>query len=623
MQLNKKGFSLIEIAIVIAILIVLLGVLAPTLLRYTENSRAQKDASAMDEICNVVQIAMSDANCFDEMYRYKVDNNFITYSDSSGVYGAQYIDEEFWAPDGAGKATTITFNPGENGVFTFSEAIVNDMTYGNGSIAPTRIIEGAQLKDVQCSLINTTNGGNAKGLLYHKLASSIGENIQLSSQTYKNSSYTVFIQWSRVAGMPHAEVYGMFNGTNLNENCPASLGTGTDVMPEEGLEPEPVTPPTHQTPSYDNSALTGGGTVPTPNRDYVPESDKGATVLSKSKLGNFVTANNPKIIEFTTNVDATGEDVSEDGQGGVVAYMTGSTCYVASTKPSVNVRAPADSSSLFDGEKYGGYKTVERLLANSLDTSKVTSLKRAFYYFGVNSNMVSLDIAHWDTSQVTSMDSMFLGAARNAALFGMNVSKWDVGKVKTFHWFMYTACQQATDWYIGDLSKWNVSSCEDFTGMFYWCGMEAQSWDIGNLQRWNVSKCKTFGYMFVGAGQHSDEWHIGDISNWHMSQATYLAGMFSETGRRAVSWYVGDLGKWDVSNVTDFYHMFWYASTDTDFNPGNIQRWDTSSAINMEAMFYPVRTSSTIDLSNWNVDSVTNHVNFESSPNITPPRWIS
>ena len=65
---------MIEIAIVIAILIVLLGVLAPTLLRYTENSRAQKDASAMDEICNAVQIAMSDANCFDEMYRYKVDN---------------------------------------------------------------------------------------------------------------------------------------------------------------------------------------------------------------------------------------------------------------------------------------------------------------------------------------------------------------------------------------------------------------------------------------------------------------------------------------------------------------------------------------------------------------------
>ena len=61
MQLNKKGFSLIEIAIVLAILIVLLGVLAPTLLRYTENSRAQKDNSAMDEVLEAVVLALSAA----------------------------------------------------------------------------------------------------------------------------------------------------------------------------------------------------------------------------------------------------------------------------------------------------------------------------------------------------------------------------------------------------------------------------------------------------------------------------------------------------------------------------------------------------------------------------------
>lgn len=623
MQLNKKGFSLIEIAIVLAILIVLLGVLAPTLLRYTENSRAQKDNSAMDEVLEAVVLALSDSNIFDEMYRYRVDNNFITYSDSSGVYGAQYIDEEFWAPDGAGKATTITFNPGEDGRHSIADAIINDMTYGNGSIAPTRIIEGAQLKDVQCSLKNASNGSASSGLMHHALAQSIGEHIELTSQTYGNSSYTIFIKWSRVNGMPHAEVYGSWNGTNLDENCPASMGTGTDTMPEDGQEPEAVTPPTQQTPSYDNSALTGGGRVPTPDRDYVPESDKGATLLSKAKLGAFVTANSPKTIEFTTNVNATGTDVSDDGQGGVIAYMQGSTCYVASTKPSVNVRAPMDSSDLFNGEKYSGYKTVEILLASSLDTSKVTSFASAFSYFGVNSNMVSLDIAYWDTSNVTDMSRMFLGAARNSAIFGMNLSKWNVGKVKTFYWFMYTACQKATNWHIGDLGGWNVSSCENFIGMFYWCGMEAESWDIGNLRKWNVAKCRNFEYMFVGAGQHSAEWHIGDVSSWQMAQATNLAGMFSETGRRAASWYVGDLGKWDVSNVTSFYHMFWYASTDTNFNPGNIQKWDTSSAVDMEAMFYPVRPGNTIDLSEWNVSSVTKHANFAANSKIISPIWNS
>ena len=71
-QLNKQGFSFVELVVVLAVGAVLIGVLAPALLRNTEESRMQKDESAMDEVCNAVQLAIADANTFDEVLGYSI-----------------------------------------------------------------------------------------------------------------------------------------------------------------------------------------------------------------------------------------------------------------------------------------------------------------------------------------------------------------------------------------------------------------------------------------------------------------------------------------------------------------------------------------------------------------------
>lgn len=59
-SLTNKGFSLVELIIVIAIMAVLIGVLAPQYLKYVESSRLQKDNQAIAEIANAVKIAMAD-----------------------------------------------------------------------------------------------------------------------------------------------------------------------------------------------------------------------------------------------------------------------------------------------------------------------------------------------------------------------------------------------------------------------------------------------------------------------------------------------------------------------------------------------------------------------------------
>lgn len=68
--LGNKGFSLVELIIVIAIMAVLMAVLAPQLLKYVEKSRIQADETAASEILNAVKIAIAD----DEIYS-KLDSD--------------------------------------------------------------------------------------------------------------------------------------------------------------------------------------------------------------------------------------------------------------------------------------------------------------------------------------------------------------------------------------------------------------------------------------------------------------------------------------------------------------------------------------------------------------------
>lgn len=57
---NNKGFSLVELIVVIAIMAVLMGVLAPTLIGNIEKSRESTDLQNLDSIRNSVVTAMAD-----------------------------------------------------------------------------------------------------------------------------------------------------------------------------------------------------------------------------------------------------------------------------------------------------------------------------------------------------------------------------------------------------------------------------------------------------------------------------------------------------------------------------------------------------------------------------------
>ena len=69
---DNKGFTLVELVIVITILAILVGLLAPQYTKYVEKSRKSADATNMDELVKAVQV-------------YAVDNAVVKKTDAVTV----------------------------------------------------------------------------------------------------------------------------------------------------------------------------------------------------------------------------------------------------------------------------------------------------------------------------------------------------------------------------------------------------------------------------------------------------------------------------------------------------------------------------------------------------------
>ena len=93
---NNKGFSLVELIVVIAIMAVLMVVLAPAMLRYVEKTRVQKDESAAAEVRNAVELALADeevAKAVTAATTINVTNKSIAAATSGDTKAQAIIDE--------------------------------------------------------------------------------------------------------------------------------------------------------------------------------------------------------------------------------------------------------------------------------------------------------------------------------------------------------------------------------------------------------------------------------------------------------------------------------------------------------------------------------------------------
>ena len=92
---NNKGFSLIELIIAVAILVVLSGLLAPQLIKYIEKSREAKDMQAIDSVYVAVSTALADEKAYTDFVEKTKDSKALAnITTDDGMTLAAIIEDD-------------------------------------------------------------------------------------------------------------------------------------------------------------------------------------------------------------------------------------------------------------------------------------------------------------------------------------------------------------------------------------------------------------------------------------------------------------------------------------------------------------------------------------------------
>lgn len=136
MKKNNKGFSLVELIIVIAIMAILAGALAPALIKYINKSRRSTDIQNADSLRTAIQTALSNPDAADSV-------DAATTYDAASISASKASDsfmKEVYSVVGNNTLTTKYSQKGETMMFKVDMANNTVTVYahdGSTELSPT------------------------------------------------------------------------------------------------------------------------------------------------------------------------------------------------------------------------------------------------------------------------------------------------------------------------------------------------------------------------------------------------------------------------------------------------------------------------------------------------------
>ena len=126
-QKNNKGFSLVELIVVIAIMAVLVGVLAPQFIKYVEKSRQSTDMQSVQQLKSSVETDISDNEDVTSV-SIEINGKTATTKISAGTTTVTPSTSSATLKSSGWPTITYTLDPGTGAWSTTSTKTTNEKT---------------------------------------------------------------------------------------------------------------------------------------------------------------------------------------------------------------------------------------------------------------------------------------------------------------------------------------------------------------------------------------------------------------------------------------------------------------------------------------------------------------
>ncbi len=137
---RKEGFSLIELLIAITIMVILIGLIAPQVIRYVDRAREVRDMQTIDSIYEGINAALTDEDAYDSFIEQIAEN--------SGKVTWRYGSVDIESGDGAVVSTDNLYQENPDDPFTIEYQAVM------GNKMPTLTSNRTKGKVIRFSYLN-------------------------------------------------------------------------------------------------------------------------------------------------------------------------------------------------------------------------------------------------------------------------------------------------------------------------------------------------------------------------------------------------------------------------------------------------------------------------------------